>query len=93
VTATDDFKAETTLTCKDGTKAKELAGVIEGGLKQGVAELAKAAADKKEFTAMVDAMKSVKVVTKDQTITLTAQAKADAVDSFIRYFAAWTAAR
>jgi hypothetical protein len=37
---------------------------------------------------MVDAVKSVKVITKDQTITLTAQAKADAVDAFIRYFLA-----
>jgi hypothetical protein len=84
---------ETTLSCKDAAKGKELAGVIDGGLKKGIAELTKAAAEKKEFTAMVDAVKSVKVATKDQTITLTAQAKVDAVDSFIRYFMAWTTAR
>jgi hypothetical protein len=84
VTAADDFKAETTLTCKDGTTAKELADAIDNRLKQDIAKMTKAAAEKKGIAALIDAVKSVKLTTKDQTILLTAQAKADAVESFIR---------
>jgi hypothetical protein len=76
VTAAGDLKAQTTLTCKDAAKAKELAGT-DDRLKQGSAELTKAAAEKKAFAAMADAVKNVKVATKDQAITVTAQAKAD----------------
>jgi hypothetical protein len=92
LTAADDLKGQTTLTCTDASRAREIAGEIEGLLKKNIDVLTKLSEANKEQAARVarllDVLKSVKVTTRDKAVTLTAQARTEALVPLIQHISA-----
>jgi hypothetical protein len=82
----DDIKVQVAITAKDAAQTKTLAEAIAKGLKEAIGEGEKEAARIKELGPVMQALKAVKVGTKDQTITLEGRGGGDAA---LGFFQAW----
>jgi len=81
MTVGDDIQVRAVVAFKDADKAKETAKLIEGGIGEGIKELAGA----KEAAPLLDSLKTVKVATQDKTATVQGQATAAAINAALTF--------
>jgi hypothetical protein len=85
-----DVQIKLVLSAKDPDRAKELAKTIDEGAKKAIEEISKESASDKEYAALVQAMKSLKINAKNATLTLEASGEANAGVAFVK---AWFTVR
>jgi hypothetical protein len=84
LTVGEDIQGKVNFTAKDAEGAKKLAAEFEAGIAKATAELTKQAEVQKELAPLIDVFKSLKVTTKEQTITIEGKGGADAVVATIK---------
>jgi hypothetical protein len=84
----NDIRGKVTLTAKDGDSAQKLNGMLEQGLNKIKAEGEQELVREKDFAPVLEALKTIKIATKDKAVSLEAHAGPDAVRAtFIGLFA------
>jgi hypothetical protein len=83
VMVNDDARLQTALTLKDNAAADAMANTTKASIEAGSQFLAKMAENDKSLEPLVDALKSVKVTSKEKVVTLEGQAPATAIQALI----------
>jgi hypothetical protein len=79
-----DVKFQTSVFAKDAAGAKELTKKMKDGLDQGIADATKESEKRPELKSIVEAMKSAKVGTADDAVTVEGSATADVIVGIIK---------
>jgi hypothetical protein len=85
-----DVQIKVVLSAKDADRAKELAKTIDEGVKGAIEQISKESTGDKEFAALVESMKAIKINTKNDTLTIEAKGEASAGVAFVK---AWFTVR
>jgi len=83
VAVTDGIKIELTLSTKNADDAKELKEKVSEGVNTAMAFLALAAQQQKELAGLVEALKSIKVTSKDKDVSLKGEISAETLNKMI----------
>jgi hypothetical protein len=84
VTTTEDVKAQFVVSAKDAQGAKELDQLINDGVNQGLGLLALLVSNQKELAPLLDVVKSIKIATKDNAVTITGTVPGDLIEKAMK---------
>jgi hypothetical protein len=83
-TVGEDIQVNAVLTGKEAGQTEMLAEKLKEGLNKGIEEISKQAAKEKEWAPLVDALKTVRITSKEKTITVEGHGSGEALIASIK---------